>query len=56
MSIYSKGFMELKKVEKRVFTTFVTVYVVLCDGWYETEFIADSDSEAIEHFKKVIKR
>lgn len=32
MSIYSKGFVELRKVEKRVFTTFVTVYIVLCDG------------------------
>lgn len=42
--------MELVKTEKCVFCTFVTVYVVLLDGWHETEFTADTDKEAIEKF------
>ena len=50
MCIYRKGFMQLIKTEKCVFCTFVTVYVVLLDGWNETEFVADTDEEAIEKF------
>ena len=50
MCIYSKGFMQLIKTEKCVFCTFITVYVVLLDGWNETEFVADTDEEAINKF------
>ena len=42
--------MQLIKTEKCVFCTFVTVYVVLLDGWNETEFVANTDEEAIEKF------
>ena len=50
MKIYSKGFMELVKVDRLVFCRYVTVYVVLLDGWYEAEIVASSDDEAIEKF------
>lgn len=55
MRIYSKGFMELVKVDRMVFCRFVTVYVVLLDGWHEMEFIAASDDEAIEKFLEWLK-
>ena len=54
MKIYSKGFMELVKVDRMVFCRYITVYVVLLDGWHETEFVAASDDEAIEQFKKYL--
>ena len=47
MKIYSKGFMELVKVDRLVFCRYVTVYVVLLDGWHETEIVVSSDDEAI---------
>ena len=50
MKIDSKGFMELVKVDRLVFCRYVTVYVVLLDGWHETEIVASSDDEAIEKF------
>ena len=50
MKIYSKGFMELVKVDRLVFCRYVTVYVVLLDGWHEAEIVASSDDEAIEKF------
>ena len=50
MRVYSKGFMELVKVDRMVFCRYITVYVVLLDGWHETEFVAASDDEAIEKF------
>ena len=50
MRVYSKGFMELVKVDRIVFCRYITVYVVLLDGWHETEFVATSDDEAIEKF------
>nr|UVX73502.1 MAG: hypothetical protein [Bacteriophage sp.] len=50
MKIYSKGFMELVKVDRLLFCRYVTAYVVLLDGWYEAEIVALSDDEAIEKF------
>ena len=50
MKIYSKGFMELVKVDRLVFCRYVTVYVILLDGWHEAEIVASSDDEAIEKF------
>lgn len=50
MRVYSKGFMELIKVDRMVFCRYITVYVVLLDGWHETEFVASSDEEVIKKF------
>lgn len=50
MKIYSKGFMELVKVDRLLFCRYVTAYVVLLDGWHEAEIVALSDDEAIEKF------
>lgn len=54
MKIYSKGFMELVKVDRMVFCRYITVYVVLLDGWHETEFVAASDDEAIKKFMEYL--
>lgn len=54
MKIYSKGFMELVKVDRMVFCRYITVYVILLDGWHEAEFVAASDDEAIKKFMEYL--